>query len=282
MSAICGWIDVRSTDDEKAVALNAMARACGRASRAEAEIAASSLAAMISVGGLVPVSRYREGDLLVALMGHASFESGELSRIGDELGAAAAAARAYQEHGPDCLKRMHGPFALVVADEAHRRGLLAIDRMAVRSLCYAPVGGGVVFASTADAVIAHPRVGRRLCRQGIFNYLYQETVPAPGTIYEGVHKLLPGQRLVIDGANARADFYWQLDYSDTPEPSEATLRSRVPGPPREMRRPYGLHRRRRRLPERRDRQLHDRWHIDPIARPADRYLFDRVRGRGLR
>ena len=225
MSAICGWTNVRATEDERAVALNAMARACGRASRAEAEIATSSLAAMISVGGLLPVSRYRDGDLFVALLGHASFESNELSRLAGEFGAAAAAARAYQEHGPDCVKRMHGPFALAVSDEAHQRGLLAIDRMAIRSLCYAPFGGGVVFASTADAVVAHPGVVRRLCRQGIFNYLYQETVPAPGTIYEGVHKLLPGQRIIIEGANARADFYWQLDYSDVPEPSEAALRA---------------------------------------------------------
>ena len=114
--------------------------------------------------------------------------------------------------------------------------------MAVRSLCYAPVAGGVVFATTADAVIAHPAVGRRLCRQGIFNYLYQETVPAPGTIYEGVHKLLPGQRVVIDGANARADFYWQLDYSDAPEPSEAALRAEFRELLRKVRRPHGHHR----------------------------------------
>jgi len=225
MSAICGWTNVRCTEDERAVALNAMASACRRASRGEPEIATSSLAAMISIGGLVPVSRHREGPLMVALLGQVSFESADLSRIADEFGSAAAAVRAYQEHGPDCVKRMHGPFALTVSDEAHQRGLLAIDRMAVRSLCYAPVGDGIVFASTADAVIAHPRVGRRLCRQGIFNYLYQETVPAPGTIYEGVHKLLPGQRVVIDGANARADFYWQLSYSDAPERSEAALRA---------------------------------------------------------
>jgi asparagine synthase (glutamine-hydrolysing) len=202
-----------------------MASACGRGGRTEAEMATSSLSAMVAVGGLVPVGQHREGDLLVALMGQVSFDSDELSRIADELGAAAAAARAYQKYGPDCVKQMHGPFALAVSDEARQRGLLAIDRMAVRSLCYATVTGGVVFASTANAVVAHPRVGRRLCRQGIFNYLYQETVPAPGTIYEGVQKLLPGQRVIIAGANARADFYWQLAYSDAPELSAEALRA---------------------------------------------------------
>jgi asparagine synthase (glutamine-hydrolysing) len=53
--------------------------------------------------------------------------------------------------------------------------------------------------------------------------LYQETVPAPGTIYEGVFKLLPGQRVVIDGADALADFYWQLDYDDAHECSAGAL-----------------------------------------------------------
>jgi asparagine synthase (glutamine-hydrolysing) len=97
--------------------------------------------------------------------------------------------------------------------------------MAIRTLYHASVAGGIVFASTADGVIAHPALPGRLSMQGIFNYLYQETVPSPGSIYEGVTKLLPGQRVVIDGAAASTDFYWRLVYSDTRSAPDAALRT---------------------------------------------------------
>lgn len=225
MSAICGWINARSTEDEKAASLDAMARACRRAAGSDAEVVTSTSAAMIAVDGLIRVSQHQQGDLLVSLLGQARWESGELARIASDLGDAAAASRAYQIYGADCVKHMHGPFALAVSDGTQRKGLLAIDRMAIRSLSFARAGGGIVFGSTADAVAAHPAIGRRLCMQGIYNYLYCENVPAPSSIYEGVTKLLPGQRIVLDGTDIRTDFYWHLDYRDGADQVEPALRA---------------------------------------------------------
>jgi len=87
------------------------------------------------------------------------------------------------------------------------------------------VAGGIAYGSAAGAVAAHPGVGRRLCMQGIYNYLYCENVPAPGTIYDGVAKLLPGQRVVLDGERILTDFYWRLDYRDGSSLPEAELRA---------------------------------------------------------
>jgi asparagine synthase (glutamine-hydrolysing) len=119
---------------------------------------------------------------------------------------------------------MRGPFALAIVDGARRRGLLAIDRMAIRTLFFAPVAGGVVFGTNANAVAAHPAIVRRLSLQGVYNYLYCENVPAPGAIYDGVSKLLPGQRIVVDDGRIRTDFYWQLDYEAARGESDAALR----------------------------------------------------------
>ncbi len=180
---------------------------------------------MFSVDGLVPVSQHRHGDLLVSILGQASWESRELEHIARESGAATALLRAYRESGAECVTQMHGPFALAVLDAERNRGLIAIDRMAIRSLCYAVIPDGIVVASTADAVAAHPKVGRSLCRQSIFNYLYCENVPAPGTIYDGVAKLLPGQRVVFDRGSVRTDYYWHLDYRDHSRQPESELRA---------------------------------------------------------
>ncbi len=225
MSAICGWINARLAEDEKAVALAAMARACRRAATPDADLVTSPSAAMMAVDRLGRVSQYQQGELLVSLFGEIRWESEELARIAGDLGSAAAASRAYQIHGADCVLHMHGPFALAVSDGTRQKGLLAIDRMAIRSLSFAPTRGGIVFGSTADAVAAHPAIGRRLCMQGIYNYLYCENVPAPSSIYEGVTKLLPGQRLVLNGADIRTDFYWRLDYRDSAEQADSALRA---------------------------------------------------------
>jgi asparagine synthase (glutamine-hydrolysing) len=179
----------------------------------------------MSIGGLVPVSQHRNGHLLATVIGHARWASADLNRVAETQGAAAAASRLYEQHGADCVMRMQGPFALAISDGTRRKGLLAIDRMAIRTLYHASVEGGIAFASTVDGVIAHPALPHRLSMQGIFNYLYQESVPAPGTIYEGVTKLLPGQRVIIDGATASTDFYWQLDYGEARTASDAALRS---------------------------------------------------------
>jgi asparagine synthase (glutamine-hydrolysing) len=225
MNAICGWIHARFAEDEKAASLAAMTKACRRSATPDTDLVSSASAAMMAVDRLGRVSQYQQGELLVSLFGEIRWESEELARIAGDLGSAAAASRAYQTHGADCVLHMHGPFALAVFDGTHQKGLLAIDRMGIRSLSFAPTRGGIVFGSTAAVVAAHPAIGRRLCMQGIYNYLYCENVPAPGSIYEGVTKLLPGQRLVLNGTDIRTDFYWRLNYRDSAELPEPALRA---------------------------------------------------------
>jgi asparagine synthase (glutamine-hydrolysing) len=229
MSVVCGWIGVQSGEEEASAAGAAMARAAARdalqPAGARTETLGTSSSTFVCATGIVPVSQCREGETLIAVIGQVRWESPELEELARDSGAARAAARAYAAHGFDCVKSMHGPFALAVADGARRRGMLAIDRMAIRTLSYAPASGGLVFGTRADCVAAHPAVGERISLQGIYNYLYCENVPAPGSIYEGVGKLLPGQRVTIDDGRIATDFYWRLDYTPARDQSEAAQRS---------------------------------------------------------
>jgi asparagine synthase (glutamine-hydrolysing) len=222
MSAIFGAINVRHDGGGRDAALLRMARAHRLGPGQKPRTMSVAAAALGALDGLVSVDCHQDGNLLVALLGEVRFDSAELTRHADAFGAAAAIGRAYADFGPDCLRHLHGDFALAIADGTRGQGLVAIDRMAIRSLAYARAGGGVVFGTSAEAVAAHPSVGRRISRQGIYNYLYCENVPAPGSIFEGVAKLLPGQRLIVGEDGVRTDFYWQLQYCDrSPEPQEA-------------------------------------------------------------
>ena len=225
MSAIVGIINVHHDEDGRSHALDRMTQGHRQSRDGRRQRIWTPSAAMAAIDGLVAAECHQDGTLLVALQGDVRFDAPDLTRHADAFGGAAAVARAYALFGPDCLRQMHGAFAVAIADGTRQRGFVAIDRMAIRSLAYARVGGGVVFGTSVAAVAAHPAVGRRLDAQGIFNYLYCENVPAPGSIYEGISKLLPGQRLVIGAGSVQADFYWQLEYRDSDAGDEDALRA---------------------------------------------------------
>jgi asparagine synthase (glutamine-hydrolysing) len=122
----------------------------------------------------------------------------------------------WQRHGGNLPAQLLGPFALAIVDRRNASVFLAIDRIGIHSLAYAVRGERIVFADRADAVAGHPGVGRELDAQGLFDYFYFYDLPAPGTIYRGVEKLLPGEYAWFRHGRVERGFYWQLAYRDAP------------------------------------------------------------------
>lgn len=136
----------------------------------------------------------------------------------------------WQERGRALLGELHGPFALAVLDRRRRTLTLAIDRLGIHSLAFAVGPQGAVFATRADRVAAHPEVAAALSPQGLFHYLYFYQVPAPGTVFHGVEKLLPAEWVEIDACGGVArGFYWRLAYRDAPRHDFAAQRARFHG-----------------------------------------------------
>jgi len=228
MSGICGWIGSPGEDAQARPIIERMQRAL-RDADAEAEAPPPLLpsdCALAVVPGIRPVTLHQGGRLLAAVEGQVRWRSASLAALAVERGAAAALTEAYRQHGSDCLKEMSGPFAVAVVDMERASGLLAIDRMGTRTMCYAPLYGQLVFASSAESVVAHPAVGRDLSRQAIFNYLYCHVIPSPGTIYRSVQKLQPGECVSFRGGSVERHFYWQLRYHDDKSASVEALKRR--------------------------------------------------------
>lgn len=109
----------------------------------------------------------------------------------------------YEEHGPDFVRQLNGMFALALWDARRRRLVLARDRMGQKPLFYARTAGGtLVFGSEPKAVLAHPDVTRRLDPDALARYLFYEYVPAPGSIWLGVHKLPRAHALIWEDGQA--------------------------------------------------------------------------------
>lgn len=157
---------------------------------------------------------------VVAWCGKLDLADDRLKKHAREQGAAATIAAACRRSGAAFLEGLRGTFALAVIVPDEQRVLLAIDRMGIRSLAYALIPDGIAFASNLDALLAHRAVPGEIDPQAIYNYLFCQMVPAPGAIYKGVRKLLPGQYIEYRDGRITTGFYWQLRYQkETSEPT---------------------------------------------------------------
>src|SRR6266404_5627689 len=64
----------------------------------------------------------------------------------------------FEDHGPECLSRMNGQFAIAIWDTHRRRLFLARDRLGVRPLFYTQVADNLFFASEIKAILANRSV----------------------------------------------------------------------------------------------------------------------------
>lgn len=121
----------------------------------------------------------------------------------------------------ETLERVDGMFAFAVWDRHERKLQLVRDRLGEKPLYYGRLGDGeFVFASSLDALRAHPAFDRVVDRNALALYFRHSYVPAPWTIYDGILKLEPGAMVTI-GEDGRADAperYWSLfDVAAEPE-----------------------------------------------------------------
>jgi len=140
--------------------------------------------------------------------------------------AASALLELWRRHGRDAAQHIHGNFALAVLDRRDNSAFVALDRIGAEKLAFAASPHGMVFSSQADMAAAHPAVGNELDPQGLFNYIYFFQVPAPGSIFKGVEKLLPGQWAYWKNGALSRGFYWALHYRDAPRDDFAALSGR--------------------------------------------------------
>jgi asparagine synthase (glutamine-hydrolysing) len=131
---------------------------------------------------------------------------------------------AYEQWGPDCVKRLRGMFAFAIWDQRRRRLFVARDRTGKKPLFYFHDRSRFVFASELQALLADVTIPREINYPAIDFYLSWGYVPAPHTAYCGVFKLPPAHWMTIDpttdGFVTRLQQYWSLRYGPKPSISE--------------------------------------------------------------
>ncbi|MFT7625396.1 MAG: asparagine synthase (glutamine-hydrolyzing) [Myxococcota bacterium] len=132
----------------------------------------------------------------------------------------------YEQWGPGVVSRLNGMFAFGVYDATRRTLMLARDRLGIKPLYYAQTPTSFVFGSELKAIISAPSVQRTLNVDAVADFLVHRFIPAPDTIWSGVHKLPPASLLLLkadraDRANKVAiRKYWHLT-PDVRRPADA-------------------------------------------------------------
>jgi len=95
------------------------------------------------------------------------------------------------------LQAMVGMFAIALWDRRDRTLILARDRLGEKPLYYGWQGDTLLFGSELKALRVHEAFQGEIDRNALTLLLRHNCIPAPYSIYQGIHKLRPGHLLHI-------------------------------------------------------------------------------------
>jgi asparagine synthase (glutamine-hydrolysing) len=128
------------------------------------------------------------------------------------------------------VKRLIGMFTIAIWDRHERTLTLIRDRLGIKPLYWANIGGLFLFGSELKALRAHPDWTPRIDRNALASFMRHNYIPAPHSIYEGVRKLEQGTILTISaGAEPHIEAFW-----DARSVAKAGLANPVQGSDKEL------------------------------------------------
>lgn len=121
------------------------------------------------------------------------------------------------------LEAAVGMFAFGLWDRLAKKLILARDRLGEKPLHYAPVAGGLAFASEIKALLCCPGIDDSPDEDALKSYLHLGFIMAPRSAFRGIRKLPAGIMMTFDAPDRPgvATRYWQLPRPPEEAPSGA-------------------------------------------------------------
>ena len=215
MSGLCGWIGHGSTTTENRQLAERMTRPLVRFDDSNVQILVGRNSALAVAANSDNAHLYQNKELMVALWGRVQFLDSHLAQLAHTDGIAKTLAKSWLESGEKAFAGLVGTFALCILDEHSGKAVLAVDRMGTQPVSYQISGEGIVFGTSADAIIANPLARHEIDPQSLYNYVYFHMIPSPGSIYQGQKRLLPGEFLICKKGRAKSGKYWEINFLET-------------------------------------------------------------------
>lgn len=121
----------------------------------------------------------------------------------------------YDEYGLSFASHLNGQFAIALFDSRNQELLLVRDQIGICPLYYTEFDGRILFASEIKAILAYPKVPRRLNLKAVDQLMNFPGIVSPVTFFEGIHALRAGHILRFRQDMAPEDIeYWDMNYTE--------------------------------------------------------------------
>lgn len=117
---------------------------------------------------------------------------------------------AYLKWGISCVDRFQGMFAISLYDREKEELYLIRDRIGKKPLYYWLDGDNLVFASELKPIMEYPEFPKKIRKDVMKRYLYQQCVNEPDSIFENVYKVEPGQVIRFKKGKLSKHKYWDI------------------------------------------------------------------------
>ena len=131
-----------------------------------------------------------------------------------------AIVHAYEQWGVDGVRRLRGMFGFAIWDTRSKTLVVARDRIGIKPLHYAAVGGRLYFGSEIKSLLEAPDVSCEIDPDALDHYLSFLYTPRDGSIFRSVRKLPPGHVLIWHDGRIDIRQYWQLPAQESFRGSE--------------------------------------------------------------
>lgn len=119
----------------------------------------------------------------------------------------------YEEYGKDCVKHLHGMFALVVWDDRNQRLFAARDRLGQKPFFYSQRKSGLLFSSEIKGLLAVDPSLAEMDLASLDQYLSLRIIAPPRSMFRSIRKLPPAHFLTYDRrSGVHIERYWDLQY----------------------------------------------------------------------
>ena len=117
----------------------------------------------------------------------------------------------YKQWGDGVLDRLNGMFGLAIWDVRQRRLVVARDPFGIKLIYYRIDGDCLYFGSEIRAVRATMPGRAEIDPTSLNLFLRYRYTPSPHTIFQGVHKLAAGTKLVIQNGSYHVSQWYQFN-----------------------------------------------------------------------
>lgn len=118
----------------------------------------------------------------------------------------------FEEEGIRGVRRLRGMFAFVIWDNHSKELYGARDRFGIKPFYYTQQGERFIFASEAKAILKHPAVRPALDPVSLQHYFTFQYVPDPYTMFTGIKNLPPAHYFRFANGSLMIHRYWQLEF----------------------------------------------------------------------